>query len=532
MRKLRLGIPAAGGLIVYGVSGAGGINKVGSGTLTIATTQNSSSGGLSISGGTVNVANGSSLGTDSSTVTLNGGLLSFGYTTLGTNVVTVNQPLVLGTSRRHGEHTAGATTFNGLISGSGGLTLTTDTTYLLTTSSSYALGGTNTYGGGTTVGGSVTLMTSGSAQALGTGNVTVQSGGALVLASASNLAAGRMVTLQGSTASQYASALVLSDPTTNPSAVVSAASTGGVVALGSYTYSTPLDFSSIGNGKLALGSGGTAVYSAATLGAGSDGVYRLGGGTTGGTLTINGATNVLTGNRSVTIGDYGVSQSGTITTGTTPISVSLPLANNYTGGTALNSGTLIIGSDQSLGSGTLTLGYAALQASGGPRTLANPLVINSAGGHLYLTGTNGFTFTGTLDLGGGAGQIYAGSAPATFTNVISDGLLTVVGGPVTLAAANTFSALTINSGTVYAASDASLGTAGSTLTLSAGTLSPLNSTLTVNRPVVIALGSGGSINTNGGEVIISGAVTGTAMRASRRTARGRWYSPTRTPRRR
>lgn len=303
---------------------------------------------MSASAGTIIAAGGgASLGADGSTIALNGATIELRPALFdNTSTYTFNHPLVLGTGGGTFNTLAGTTTFNGTISGSGGLTLATDMVAPVPSSSAYVLGGTNSYAGGTTVGGGVTLTTSGSTQALGTGNVTVQSGGALVLGSASNLAAGGTITLQGSTSSQYASTLVLADPTINPATLVSTASTGGVVALGSYTYSAPLDFSTIGNGKIALGAGGAAVYAAATLGAGSDGVYRLGGGIVGGTLTINGATDVLTGNRAVTVGDYGVSQSGDITTGSTPISVSLPLANNYTGGTALNSGTLIIGNDQ------------------------------------------------------------------------------------------------------------------------------------------------------------------------------------------
>ena len=292
-----------------------------------------------------------------------------------------------------------------------------------------------------------------------------------------------------------------------PSALVSTTSTGGVVALGGYTYNSPLDFSTIGNGKLSLGAGGPAVYTATALGADSDGVYRLGGGTVTGSLTINGAPNVLTGSQSVAIGDYGVFQGGAVTTGSSYGAVILPNANNYTGGTALNSGTLTIGSDQFLGSGTLTLGYGALQASGAPRTLANPLVINGKGGYLHLIGTNGFTFTGTVDLGGGATQFSLGSALTTFTNVIGNGSLQIIGGPVTLSAVNTFTALTANTTTLYVASDTNLGVAGSTLTLGGAILVPLTSSLTINRPVVVS-GDGTAVNTNGGVVTINGAITG------------------------
>ena len=501
----------SGGLVVFTLSGTGVVHKTGSGTLSIYNAQNPLTGGFNVTGGAVLVANGGSLGADGSPVTLNGGTLSFGNAPfVAPTAFSSNHPLTLGSgggtiTTNGGGNTAtssGANTLNGLISGPGSLTLAAASASS-PANSIYTLSGANTYAGGTTLGGGVTLTISGNAQTLGDGNVTLQSGAALVLSSAANLAAGRTATLQPATASQYASALVLTDATMNPAALISSASTGGVVALGNLTYTTPLDFSKLGNGKLALGSAGTSVYSAAVLGAGSDGVYRLGGGTIGGALTINGAANVLTGSHAVAIGDYGVSQDGSVTTGSTATSVSLPLANDYSGGTALNSGTLLIGNDHSLGSGTVTFGNAYLQADGGGRTLANPLLFNVSGGALFTSGTYGMTFTGPVDLGGGT-RLISGGTPVTFTNVISDGSVVLSGAITTFTAANTFSSLTVGT-LLYVSSDASLGAAGATLTLG-GTLAPLSSSLTLNRPVNVTGYS--TINTNGGTVTINGAVTG------------------------
>ena len=202
----------SGGLIVYGISGTGQINKTNAGTLTIEGIQSGFNGGFNVTGGTIYAAGGGAcLGTDGSTVSLAGATVEFAPAPLSSPPTTFsfNHPLTLGTGGGTFETLSATTTFNGAISGSGGLILATGTAYSNIYSSGYVLSGVNTYAGDTTVGANVTLTTSGNAQALGTGNVIVQSGGALVLASASNLAPGRAVTLQGSTASQYASTLVL-----------------------------------------------------------------------------------------------------------------------------------------------------------------------------------------------------------------------------------------------------------------------------------------------------------------------------------
>ena len=95
-----------------------------------------------------------------------------------------------------------------------------------------------------------------------------------------------------------------------------------------------------------LGALGNDGYSA-TLTAGSGATYRLGGG--GGTLTLNN-TNALTGANAVIIGASGL-------TGT----VVIPAANNYTGTTTLAAGTLAVGNNGALGTGTLALNGGTIQ---------------------------------------------------------------------------------------------------------------------------------------------------------------------------
>ncbi|MEY4244058.1 MAG: hypothetical protein RLZZ245_1643, partial [Verrucomicrobiota bacterium] len=50
--------------------------------------------------------------------------------------------------------------------------------------------------------------------------------------------------------------------------------------------------------------------------------------------------------------------------------------NTFTGGLHLNSGTLQLGHNTAVGSGTLTISGGEIRASGAPRTLANPVILN------------------------------------------------------------------------------------------------------------------------------------------------------------
>lgn len=87
------------------------------------------------------------------------------------------------------------------------------------------------------------------------------------------------------------------------------ATSSGTIAIDFNNYSTALDMSDIGNSYMYLGSSlSSGKYTATSLGAGADDVYRLGTG--GGTLTFDSPDNngVLTGNNDVEIGVNGVGE--------------------------------------------------------------------------------------------------------------------------------------------------------------------------------------------------------------------------------
>ncbi|MDR2429717.1 MAG: autotransporter-associated beta strand repeat-containing protein [Puniceicoccales bacterium] len=91
-------------------------------------------------------------------------------------------------------------------------------------------------------------------------------------------------------------------------------------------------------------------------------------------------------------------------------------ANTYSGGTDLNAGTLLVGNDQALGTGTLTLKGGTLGATGGARTLANAVKVAGSS---------------TIDLGASplvlAGDLESVSADFTLAKTGS-GMLTISGG--------------------------------------------------------------------------------------------------------
>ncbi|WP_324729886.1 autotransporter-associated beta strand repeat-containing protein, partial [Pseudomonas chlororaphis] len=68
-------------------------------------------------------------------------------------------------------------------------------------------------------------------------------------------------------------------------------------------------------------------------------------------------------------------------------------SNGYTGGTALNGGTLVVGSNSALGSGVLTAANGTTLDSNGAVSLGNAVVLN---GGLKVAGSNDLTLAGVV----------------------------------------------------------------------------------------------------------------------------------------
>jgi fibronectin-binding autotransporter adhesin len=217
-------------------------------------------------------------------------------------------------------------------------------------------------------------------------------------------------------------------------------------------------------------------------------------------------TNLFTGARSVLIGSS-IFQSSDAANSSKVVFLN---ANNYTLGTTIFAGALAVGHDNALGSGAVTItGGGSLEAEGGPRTVANPIVFSAPAGSSFLFGgTNDLTLRGTVNLGGVAHKFNGGYQRTTFGNTISNGTLTLEGGIWSLTGTNTFlGGLTLSGAVLDLSHDRQLGAVGSTLTLDGGRLRP-SVPLTTSRPVTLT-NSGGTIETNGQTLTLTGAVSGT-----------------------
>lgn len=261
-------------------------------------------------------------------------------------------------------------TFEGAISGSGSVSkLGTGTQILI---------GTNTYTGGTAVSDGVLNFGSAAALPAGGADIFVNVGGAVAFGFTS--------------LDQSLLARVLSF------------SNGAVALTGD--NANALNFNSAGLTSVSLGATGAATYSGVLTPSGT--TYRLGGG--GGALTV---TSALSGANDLVVNSGG------------PGTVILPNSNNFSGGTTISQGILSVGNDNALGSGTVTFASTGgLSASGGARTIANPVSLASGDNNLSIfSGSNPLTLNGlaTANLATGTNRfiINMNKAPTVFAGGIS-----------------------------------------------------------------------------------------------------------------
>jgi autotransporter-associated beta strand protein len=328
------------------------------------------------------------------------------------------------------------TTFSGVISGAGSLTKTG--------TGALTLNGTNTYTGGTTLNaGTISL---GHANGLGTsGNITFTGGG---------LQYGSGITTDISSRIKNSTGAILVDTNGN-----------------NVTFASALDSTNssgfIKNGAGVLSLSGNNTYTgdttinAGTLEIASTGL--LGGGNYSGNIVNTGA--FIIGSNSNQILSGAISGIGALTkngTGTLTLSGN----NNYSGGTTLNTGTLVIGHANAAGTGTIT------QANGSSLLKIDTTgTITNAMSVYNVLASQSATLSGAITVNNATWDIETGDTLTISGAVSGSGGVTKNGaGTLILSGNNSYLAPTvINAGTLNAANAGALGS-NNTVQVNGGTL--------------------------------------------------------------
>lgn len=336
--------------IATNITGSNGMTKAGAGTLVL-TGDKTYTGGTTISGGILQLGDGTINGSVAGNVTNNANLtFNNGSTqTFGGEISGTGSLTKLGT---------GALTLSGSNNYSGGTTVSAGSLIGTTTSLqgnitnhaavTFDQGSDGTYAGNMTGSGSLTKS--------GAGNVTLS--GTNSYSGGTTVSAG---TLTGTTSS-------LQGAITNDASVAFDQASNGTYA-GNMTGSGSL--TKTGAGVVTLS--GTNDYSGGTT--------VSGGGLVGTTDSLQGA---ITNNAAVTFNQTTDGTYAGIMTGTGSLTksgtgaVTLSGGNDYSGGTTVTGGTLIAAHNTALGSGDVDVTGAALLAAAGV-TIANTITVDAAG---------------------------------------------------------------------------------------------------------------------------------------------------------
>ena len=451
------------------ISGAGSLAKQGSGTFTLSSA-NTYTGLTTINAGTLAYGVNNALATGG--VTVSGGTLNIGSFSDSVGAVTLVSGNINGTTGvlSGTSYAVQSGSISAILGGAGAMTKTTAGTVTLS--------GNNAYTGLTTV--SAGTLAYGVNNALATGGVTV-SGGTLNIGSFSD-SVGAVTLVSGNI---NGTSGVLS----GTSYAVQSGSIGAILGgAGAMTKTTAGTVTLAGNNSY---TGGTTI-SAGTLQIGA-------GGTTGsvvGNITDN-ATLVFNRSNALTFGGV-IGGSGALTQAGAS-TLTLTGANTYTGATTVNAGTLQVGATNALSSGSaLTLnGTSILDLNGYSST------IGSLAGVAGTSVTSGVAGSATLSAGGN-------NTSTTFAGVMQNGSGTVAlskvgSGTLTLSGNNTNTgATTISAGTLQIGAGGASGSVVGNITD--------NATLAFNRSDAITYGAvisgaGALTKLGAGTLTLSGANT-------------------------
>ncbi|PCE32533.1 autotransporter domain-containing protein [Burkholderia ubonensis] len=477
-----LTVQGATGLTLSGtVSGGGALTKNDGGTLTLSGANNFT-GGTNLNGGGLVVGNNASLGTGDLNVNASASLDTSTNVTLSNTVNLANSStLTIGGSNDLG--------LAGAINGNGGL--------VKNGAGRTTLSGVNTYTGGTTINaGTLAIGLGGSLAATGTVNLAnagaafdISAGGAQTIGGLTGVA-GTNVSLGGNTLTLAGSGNATYNGAIGGPGSLTLAGSGTQTLNGASTYTGGTN---LNGGSLVLGNN-------AALGVG---VVNVGGAATLDTttsMTLGNAINLGTGTALTLGGSNALGLSGPISGGGGLVkngdtTTTLTGANNYTGGTTINAGTLAIGLGGSLAAtGTVNLANAGAAfdiSEGGAQTI---------GGLAGVAGTN-------VSLGGNTLTL-AGSGNATYNGTIGGaGSLTLAGtGTQTLTGANVFTGGTnLNGGSLVLGNNAALGVG----VVNVGGAATLDTTTSMTLGNAVNLGTGASLALGGSNALaLSGTISG------------------------
>ncbi len=468
------------------ISGSTGkLTKSGSGTLYLNNAANTFGGAVTVSGGTLKVdklaagGSNSSIGSGSSTITLNGGILSYvgsttdttersitmvagaGISNNGTGTISFTAASVAQTGTASartltlsGSNTT-ANTFDSILGDSG--TVANITTLAKSGAGKWTVTGVHTYTGATAISGGGVLRVTGSGVLGGKTGSTADANNIYFTGTAANSA------LEFETAANLGAADQVRFRTT-----------GGGPGILRY----------VGTTTQAVGK---ALQCDTSFG------VRLDSDSVGGAVTYNGSFTNITGNRAISLGGTGTGnntiQSAIANNGTGTLTKDgigkwiLTGTNTYSGGTTLAGGTLVLGNAAALGSttGGLTVTAGTLDLDGFSPSISH--LTGTAATTAAITNNN--VTASVLTIGSAntntayAGQIHDGTGTVALTKA-GTGILTLSGtttytgattistGTLSVTGTQTGSAISISSTAILGGT----GTVGATTVASGGLLAP------------------------------------------------------------